>query len=305
MRHQTDLLLGAALLLALAGSPSALAQDVPPATSPPGGSESKPAAAPEAEPSRFHLTLGTDVTSAYFFRGIRQEDSALILQPYADAAFDIVRSENATISLKFGTWHSFHAEATGATTNDSFIKYWYEADLYAGLGLALGKWSFDARYIFYTSPSDAFGTVEEFDFTVAYDDSELLGPWSLKPAATLAVETGSNAADGGRRGTFLQLGISPGFAFDAGPVKNIAVTFPVSVGLSLSNYYEGTGGENDVFGFASVGAKASLPLNTDKSWGLWTLSAGVQALFLGDAASTFNYGDEAEIIGTVGISVSF
>jgi len=173
------------------------------------------------------------------------------------------------------------------------------------LGLALGKWSFDARYVFYASPSDAFGTVEEFDFGVAYDDSEWLGAWSMKPSVVLAVETGSNAADGQHRGTYLQLGVSPGFAFDAGPVKDVGISFPATVGLSLSNYYEGANDENDAFGYASVGAKASVPLNIDKSWGVWTLTAGFQVLFLGDAVSTLNGDDDVEFIGTVGIAVGF
>jgi hypothetical protein len=259
----------------------------------------------EEEPSRFHLTLGTDVTNAYFFRGIRQEDSGLIVQPYADAALDVIRLENATISAKFGIWNSFHGESTLAATADSFAKNWYEADVYGGIGVAAGKWSFDARYVFYTSPSGAFGTVDEFDFSAAFDDTELLGAWSMKPSATLAVETGSNAADGGRTGTYLQLGVSPGFSFDAGSVKGIGVTFPAQVGLSLSNYYEGTGGENDTFGFASVGAKASIPLNLNESWGAWTLSAGVQAMLLGDAAGSFNAGGDTELIGTFGFSAGF
>jgi hypothetical protein len=258
-------------------------------------------------PSRVHLSMGTDITTAYFFRGIRQEDSGLIVQPYADIALDVLRRESVTLSLKVGTWNSFHGEATGAGTGDSFTEDWYECDVYAGVGVAVGRWSFDGRYYFYTSPSGAFGTVDEFDLSIAYDDTEHLGAWSLKPAVLLAVETGSNAADGGRSGTYLQLGVSPGFSFDAHSITDIAVTFPVSMGLSASNYYEtaGGGGENDAFGFASVGAKVSVPLTVDKSWGVWTLSAGVQALFLGDAASTFNDGEDVEVIGTAGVSVSF
>ena len=267
---------------------------------------SAPVPAPgEAQPSRFHLTLGTEVTTAYFFRGIRQEDSGFIVQPFAYAAMDLWRLENATISLKFGTWNSFHGEATAAATGDSFTKNWYESDLYAGVGVVVGKWALDAVYLIESSPSNAFGTVQELDLSAAYDDTELLGAWSLKPTVLLGIETGANAADGGRKGAYLQLGVSPGFTFDAGDVKDIAVTFPVSVGLSLSNYYEGTGGENDAFGFASVGVKASVPLPLDTSWGAWTLSAGVQTLFLGDAASTFNNGDSTQVIGTVGVSVGF
>jgi hypothetical protein len=282
--------------------PNTGSQPKPPAPAP---APSKQGEAEPPLPSRFHLTLGSDITSAYFFRGLRQETSGFIAQPYADAALDILRLDGATVSLKLGTWNSFHGKATGAATTDSFTKNWYECDLYAGVGLTAGKWAFDARYVFETSPSNAWGTVEEFDLGVAYDDTELLGAWSLKPTVLLGVETGSNAADGGRKGAYLQLGVSPGFTFDVGSVKDIAVTFPVSVGLSLGNYYEGSGGENDVFGFASVGAKASVPLPLDKSWGAWTLSAGVQGLFLGDAARTFNNSRKTEIIGTVGVSVSF
>lgn len=302
MKPTVDSWIGLSLSLALAAAP-AVAQDT---AANAGQATSAPAdaASAEPEPSRFHLSLATDFTNAYYFRGIRQEDSALIVQPYADAAFDVFRGENATVSLKLGIWNSFHAEATASATDDSFTKYWYEFDVYFGAGLVVGKWAFDARYYVYASPSDAFNTVEEFDFSVAFDDSELLGAWAMKPSATIAVET-SNAADGQHRGTYLQLGISPGFTFQDEPLKDIALTFPVTVGLSLSNYYEGTGGENDAFGYATVGAKVTIPLKLDASWGAWAISAGVQALFLGDATSSFNDDDNVEVIGTVGVAVAF
>ncbi|MDX2131576.1 MAG: hypothetical protein SFY69_05965 [Planctomycetota bacterium] len=258
-----------------------------------------------AEESRFGITLGADVTNAYFFRGIRQETTGFILQPYADVSLEVFRAEDATLSVKAGMWNSYHGTSTGSSTGDSFIKHWYEADIYAGFGLATGEWAFDLRYIWYTSPNDAFGTVDEIDFSVAYDDTEHLGAWALKPAVTLATELGSNAADGARKGTYLQVGVSPGFSIDEGALEGVAVTFPAAVGLSLSNYYEGTGGENDAFGFASIGVKVSVPIPTDPTWGSWTASAGVQVLFLGDAAETLNRGDTTEVIGTVGVSATF
>ena len=287
--------------------PNVGSQPKPPKPAPiapaPAPGEPPPPTPPEASP--FHLALGADWTSAYFFRGFRQEGSGLIVQPYADGVLDVHTSDDATISLAFGTWHSFHSEATGAAGEDGFGKHWYEADYYAGADLSVGVWALGARYYFYTSPSNVFGTIEEFDLTVAFDDSEFLGAWSLKPSAVLGVETGTHTTDGGRKGTYLQLGVAPGFSFDAGAVKGVAVSFPVSVGLSLSNYYEGANGENDAFGFASVGAQASLPLNPDTTGGVWTLRAGVQCLFLGDATRSFNNGDGFEVIGTVGVSLAF
>lgn len=265
-----------------------------------------PALEGEGESSRFHAAFGVDYTTSYLGRGLYCEDSGLILQPYADFALDLYRADDLTVLFTFGTWNSFHGAATGAMTSDGFVENWFECDLYAGVGFTTGTWELDMQYYFYTSPSDAAGTIEEAYFSFAYDDSELLGAWAMHPTAVLAIETGNNAADGGRNGTYLELGIAPGFSFDAGLGEDIEISFPVSVGLSLDNYYEGANGEDDVFGFASVGATASLPLGLDPSWGAWTLSAGVQALFLGDAAASFNTNnDDFEVIATVGISLEF
>ena len=255
--------------------------------------------------SRFHAALGVDYTTAYLSRGLLVEDSGLILQPYADFAVDMYRADDLTVQFTFGTWNSFHG-ADDATTSDGVVGHWYESDLYAGVAVTDGALELDVRYYFYTSPSGVAGTIEELYFSCAYDDSDLFGAWALNPTAVLAIETGNNAADGGRNGTYLALGVSPGLSFDAGLGEAIEISFPASIGLSLSNYYEGADGPHDVLGFVSVGASASLPLGLDESWGAWTLSAGVQALFLGDAAASFNTnGDALEVIATVGISVEF
>jgi hypothetical protein len=258
-----------------------------------------------AEPSRFHFSMGVDYTTAYFGRGLLVEKHGLILQLYADASFDVYRTQDATVSLTMGTWNSYQDRATAAGTGDGVMKKWYESDLYAGAALTMGELEIGARYYFYTSPSDAYGTIEEAYFSAAYDDSELMGEWSMSPTVVLAIETGANAADGGANGTYLQLGVAPAITFDAGSIKDVEVSFPASVGLSLGNYYQGTGGENDFFGFASVGSTVTVPLNLDASWGSWNVKGGVQALVLGDAAGTFNNGDTFEVIGTVGVSVEF
>jgi hypothetical protein len=92
---------------------------------------------------------------------------------------------------------------------------------------------------------------------------------------------------------------------DTDSEADVVVSFPLVVGLSLGDRYEGTGSEDDSFGFAAVGAKAAVPSDIDESWGGWMLNTSAVALFLGDAASTFNDDDDAEFIGTVGVSVSF
>jgi hypothetical protein len=290
----------------LEAGPNVGSQPRPPRNAPPPviiQDDAESSTAVEVAESRFHIALGVDYTTAYFSRGYRFEDSGWIAQPYAELTLDVFRFEQATGTLLLGTWNSFHGQATDAGTSDSFRKTWYESDVYAGAGLNLGNVALEGRYYIETSPSDAWDTIEEVSVSVAYDDSEWLGAWSLQPTAVLYVETGSNAIDGQRKGTHLQLGVSPGFTVEEGALQDVAISFPVAVGLSLSNYYEGLNGENDFFGYLSVGAIASVPLGLDESWGGWTLSVGVQGLFLGDATSTFNDDDHAEVIGTLGVSI--
>ena len=230
------------------------------------------------------------------------------------AGFDVVdddfrrfayRLDDTTVFLVAGTWSSFNGAATDSATSDHFTRHWYEEDFYAGAGVTTGKWTFQGSYMFETSPSDAFQTVEHADLKVTFDDSTLLGAWSLLPTVLLLTETGPDTIDGGRPGTYLQLGFSPSVAVDGDSPSGTRVTFPATVGLSLSNYYEGLNGENDVFGFASVGAVLSIPLDFGKSAGAWTFRAGVQGMFFGDATSTFNDDDHFELITTVSLSIEF
>ncbi len=263
-------------------------------------------ALPDQPASPFHLRFALDLTTAYYSRGLYCENAGLILQPAADLTFEALGDDDFTLSLTGGVWESFHSANTLSTTRNAITETWYESDAYLGLALATGPWSFEARYYTYASPNGAFGTIEEVYLSAAYatDDQE---DWlsRLAPTALLAIETGPNAIDGLRRGTYLQLGVGPGFEVEEGPLAGVAFEFPVSVGLSLSNYYEGTGGENDAFGFVSLGAGASIPLWEDCNCGDWSLTVGVQGLFLGDAAATINGGNDAEVIGTLGLAVEF
>lgn len=254
--------------------------------------------------SAISVQLNLDFTNAYFYRGIRQQDKGLIVQPAARLTTRLVDDAEFKLDGFVGTWNSFGPNggtATGGLTED-----WYESDLYAGFTLTHGKLSLTTSYTFLTSPSDAFQTVQELGFTLALDDSEWMKEWSLKPYATLAIETGSNGSDGPdlSNGVYLELGIAPGFSFDVDRTP-ITLTFPASVGLSLSDYYQGAGGGDDTFGFAQIGAKASIPLGEPSRFGAWTLNAGVSVLFLGDHTKAFNGGHGTEVIGSVGLQWNF
>lgn len=96
----------------------------------------------------------------------------------------------------------------------------------------------------------------------------------------------------------------PGFSFDVGQTP-VTLTFPASVGLSLSDYYQDGSGRDDTFGFAQVGARASVPLGNPGRFGAWTISAGVSALYLGDHTKALNDGDDTEVIGSIGLQWNF
>jgi hypothetical protein len=256
--------------------------------------------------SRFHAMFRVDYATKYFGRGIVAETEGLIVQPYADFALDLCRSEDFTLIATLGTWHSIHNRRSTAATTDSITSHWFESDVYAGVGASVGEWALDARYYWYTSPSGAFETIEEVYFSAAFDDSEYLGELAINPTAVLTFETTANQADGGtRKGSYLQLGVAPGLTFDFEQFKDVTVSFPITLGVSLSNYYEGPTGQNDLFGYTSLGATIDVPLPMDSSWGSWKISGGVQALLLGSAAAATNNDNDTEIIATFGVEASF
>lgn len=254
--------------------------------------------------SAISVQLNLDFTSAYFYRGIRQQDKGLIAQPAVRITTRVVDDSDLKLDGFIGTWNSVGPNA--GTRDDALGEDWYESDLYAGLTLSAGKLSLTTSYTFLTSPSDAFETVEELLFTLALDDSPWLKQWSLKPYATLVFETGSNGSDSPDldNGVYLELGVAPGFSFGA-EKSPITLTFPASIGLSLADYYQSASGRDDTFGFAQVGTKASVPLGEPGRFGSWTLNAGVSLLFLGDHTGGFNRGDDTEVIGTIGVQWNF
>ncbi len=263
-------------------------------------------AADQAAKSPFSVQLNLDYTTAYYYHGIIQEDGGLILQPAAKLTINLYNQDDLKLDGFLGTWNSFHSARTASQTNDDFTDYWYESDLLGGIAITLGEWSLSTQYALYTSPSGAYETVQELDFTLAFDDSKPLGKFALHPYATLALETSADSSDGANsdRGTYLELGIGPGFSFETCKTP-VTITFPVAVGLSLHDYYQNAAGEDDTFGFAQVGAKASVPLPFGERYGAWILTAGVSALFLGDHTAEYHNDRETQLIGTVGLQLSF
>lgn len=266
----------------------------------------EPTLTPDVHGSAIGVQLNLDYSTAYFYRGIVQEDSGLILQPAARLTLNLADEREYKLDGFIGAWNSVHGQKTGARTEDDLTAYWYECDVYAGFSVTTGKLALTATYTFLTSPNDAFETVQELGFSAALDDSEWLGAWAMKPSVTIAMETGADASDGANSdpGTYLEFGVSPGFSLNAGTTP-VTLTFPASIGLSLSDYYQDAAGDDDTFGFAQVGARAAIPLGEPGRLGTWTLNTGVSVLLLGDHTEAYNGGDDTEVIGTIGIQWNF
>jgi hypothetical protein len=270
------------------------------------GCFASPAAAQTASGNQGRITLvgGFDFANAYMFRGFLQDDTRVIMWPFAEAAAELHSGGDSidSVTLHIGTWNSLHTGDTGL--NNLRPELWYESDIYGTLAVGFGGGIVaSGTYTVYTSPSNAFSTIQELSFKAAYDDTGTNGI-GLSPYALVAFELGTSPglgqADGGQNGgTYLEIGVSPGWA-DA-PVN---LRFPIKVGLSLNDYYEVAGVDNK-FGYLSLAAVATVPFASSRSYGSWNVHGGVEFQSLGNAPEVFNRGEQTKLIASVGVSFSY
>ena len=254
----------------------------------------------DPNPGALTLTGGFDFANAYFFRGIFQDDTGVVMWPYGDLGFALRSGDGAlkSVSVNIGTWNSLHTGDAGSDGPTG--KLWYESDFYAGASFRFGKGTtVGVTYTAYTSPNQMFGTVKELSFKFVADDSGLLGAAALKPYALLAQELDGQADGGAEEGTYLELGIGPGYS-----LSKVSITVPVKVGLSLNDYYEGISGD-ETFGFLSVAGVVTVPFTSAPTrFGSWNIHGGVEFLMLGDRNEAV-FGDSSHVIGSIGIGLSY
>ena len=250
------------------------------------------------------FSTGANFSQAYFFRGIVQERSGLVAQPYIDMTFNLFEGTEGLKSVTFtiGQWNSLHTGPSGSDGPAANVGAWYESDFYTGFGFGIDNWEFGVTYTAYLSPNDSFGTVKEVALSLAVDDSALLGTFTLSPHVLMAIELSGQADGGTGEGVYLELGVEPGLSLEGTPVS---LSFPVILGLSLADYYEGTLGNDDVFGYVDLGLVASAPLLVPESYGAWEVSGGIHLLSLGDTLTSFNRGDGVQAVGTFGFSIGY
>jgi len=254
------------------------------AQTPPPTPAAKPADTPK--PKMATVTFGADLTSAYMFRGIFQEDSGAIVQPHADVALAV----NKKFSLDFGNWESQHSAGTGT---------FYESDYFASGTYTAGKVKPGFLFTSYTSPNDRFKTVNELAAVVGFDDSASKLPFS--PTVVLAFELKGQADGGEKKGTYLELGGKPVIKLQK-KESPITLAIPLKVGLGLKDYYEGVTGTNK-FGYFDLGFIGSVPIKVSK--GSFEIHGGVDFLTFGDNMKLLNHDDRVKPVASLGFSYAY
>lgn len=265
--------------------------------------------APEEEEEstgRFSGIIQADFTNAYVFRGIMQERHGFIAQPWAELYFSLFSSDDGPIrdvTIGGGVWNSFHTEETLAAHGPHSL---YETDWYPLLSLDLaGGLNLTTIYYFYSSPNGAFDTVEELNFKLSWDDSEVLGRWALNPWVNFAVETHLTSL-GDEEGSGVQMGIAPTlyeFEHDRYPVT---LSIPVEVGLAIEDYYEEEDGSENTFGYVSFGMAASMPLAfMPEGYGDWAMTVSAKGFYFSDTLADVNEGDHWHPVFMASVGVEF
>lgn len=277
--------------------------------------------APPAEPcpecdinnGSVSFAIGNDMTNAYFFRGILQEKNGFIWQPWGQVTFDVYEAADesellSNVSVMLGTWNSVHTAQT-RTPNTSTPRdgtgpaNWYESDIQAGVGVGLNNGlGAGVTYVAYMSPNDSFGTVQEIDLDLSYDDSGLYGGdlqnlgFNISPYLLWAFEV-DKTRFGKDEGIYMEIGAEPSVTVMGDTDYPVTIGVPLTVGLSLDNYYlpndrpNGSNPGDDVFGYGSAGIGLEVPLAFIPAR-LGQFSAGVSGewLALGSNLQRVNFG---------------
>ncbi len=263
-----------------------------------------PSSSAEGQEPAVSVSIGVDTGNRYEFRGIPQEDSGAIVQPWIEVGVSLP----ASLSLAVGQWNSLHMGPTGDDGDTSTSpRAWYESDFYTSLSAGLGALSAALAYTAYTSPNSLFSTVSELGVSVAWDDSGLWGEGSafagLQPSLSLAHEL-AGSAFGGESGTFASLALAPSLELLSSESLSVAAGLSAEVGSGLGGYYDDSEGEDDGFGYLQVGASLSVGLGfVPAEFGELALSGGLSWLMRGSNLSDVA-DEDSPLLLTAGLALS-
>src|SRR5262245_6791522 len=253
------------------------------------------------------FSLGMDFTTAYFFRGILQERDGFIWQPYGEVNVPFYVDEGAALSKAtffIGNWNSVQSKKT--LQSGSGPSNWYESDIYTGFKFSvLDTVEFKPFYIAYTYPGGAFNTVQEMDLGAALNDAQWRDKFALNPSALVAWEI-DNTALGTKEGSYAEVNIRPQATVWDDETYPVSLALPMTVGMSISDYYESPSGRNQGFGYYKGGLIASVPLGfVPEEYGAWSISAGPSVYVFNSNLKNYNKGNNPWVVGTVSLTMSY
>src|SRR4029434_1284034 len=113
--------------------------------------------APDPNPGNITVTSSIDLTNAYMFRGIRQDDTKVMIWPAADLGLSLFSGDGAlkSVALDFGSWNRLPAGNRARTSARKSL--WSESDFYTSVSLGFARGvSLGTTYTAYTSPNAGF-----------------------------------------------------------------------------------------------------------------------------------------------------
>lgn len=258
---------------------------------------------------RVGLVLGADWASAYYFRGIvNEQNGGNNVQPYGEIGFRLLENMGSLTSLSVGAgfWNNWHYGG-GTIVEPTDPNFWYEADVYAKLSATWWEvLTTGVTYTYYTSPNGGFTSYADVGLFANLSDTKWLGAFALNPSLLFAFETKGEAlvADG-KKGIYMGIGLAPGYTFFEDSKVPVNVSLPITFGFSVKDYYT-VNGQNQTFGYFSGGPLITMPLKfIPASFGQWALKGGVQFLELNSNLKTVNFNDGFVPIGSVGLSLTY
>jgi hypothetical protein len=101
------------------------------------------------------------------------------------------------------------------------------------------------------------------------------------------------------------IGLAPAYTFFSDSPVPLTVSLPMTVGLSLKDYYT-VNSDDQTFGYFSGGPLFTLPMKfIPATYGNWAFRAGVQLLWLNTNLQTVNTGDSFVPIGSIGVTMTY
>jgi hypothetical protein len=194
------------------------------------------------------------------------------------------------ISINFGAWTDVNNNLPSGVGGNL-----QELDIYIGAAVAAGNFSFGATFQQWFYASDTEGVL---DFSVSFDDSEIIPMFPLSPSVTWHIRTDGNG--GQAEGSAVVIAIGP--SLDLGN-SGLSLSFPAGLGFFLDDDFQG--GWEGGLAYGYIGGSLGIPLSfIPMEYGEWSVNADLIGYFTKTAAIPGN-AQENFLTSSLGISVAY